>query len=267
MSKNMTMLILSCDKFSDLWEGHIQLLEKNWPNRNCRTIIVTDAPSNRTFSRIDIISAGEQMEWSERLAFALKQVETDYIFLTLDDYFLIHPVSNAQIIDLLDMMEKEKIDYVRLFPRPKSATKEELSPYKKIHKIDIAGNYSVNLYSGIWRKSFLESTFKAPKTAWQFEVSLRKRAEEYGASCVVSLRNEFQILDVVRKGKLLHKSARYFKTHPGIYKGNRGINTWRYEVKLGIQTLASRYLPNGIKTKVKSFMAKCGKRFYSDEVD
>lgn len=33
MKKNMTMLILSCDKFSDLWDGHIKLLEKNWPDQ------------------------------------------------------------------------------------------------------------------------------------------------------------------------------------------------------------------------------------------
>lgn len=45
----MTMLILSCDKFSDLWDGHIKLLEKNWPDRDMDTIIVTDAPSHRDY--------------------------------------------------------------------------------------------------------------------------------------------------------------------------------------------------------------------------
>ena len=210
--KNLTMLILSCDKFSDLWDGHIKLLEQNWPNRDMKTYIVTDSPSDKSYPGIEIISAGTEVEWSDRLAYALKHVDTDYVFITLDDYFLIKKVDDRSIVDLLDMMDKEKIDYVRLFPRPKKATMEELSGYKKIHRVRTTGNYSVNLYSGIWKKAFVESTVKTPLNAWKYEVSLFKRAPEYGAICAVSLRNEFQILDVVRKGKLLHKAARSFHT-------------------------------------------------------
>ena len=265
--KNMTMLILSCDKFSDLWDGHIKLLEQNWPDRDMRTIIVTDAPSEKSYPGIEILAAGTEAEWSDRLAFALKHVETDYVFVTLDDYFLIKKVHNASIVDLMAMMEKEKIDYVRLFPRPKRATKEELPGYKGIRKIDTTCNYSVNLYSGLWKKAFMESTVRVPKNAWQFEVLLHKRAEEYGANCVVSLRNEFQILDVVRKGKLLHKPAAYFKKHPGIYEGDREVNTWEYEIKLTIQQQVSRHLPKWAHDRVKGFMKKLGHHYYSDEAE
>ena len=173
------------------------------------TFIVTDAPTDKSYPGIQTIIAGADVEWSDRLAFALKQVKTDYVFITLDDYFLIKKVNNQSIVDLLNMMEKENIDYIRLFPRPKRATKEELPGYQGIRHIDLSCNYSVNLYSSLWRKAFLESTVKNSKNAWQFEVILHKRAEEYGAKCVVSLRNEFWILDVVRKGKLLHKAVEY----------------------------------------------------------
>ena len=267
MSKNMTMLILSCDKFSDLWDGHIKLLEQNWPDRDMETYIVTDASTDKKYPGIQIINAGADVEWSDRLDYALKQVDTDYVFITLDDYFLIKKVDDQSISDLMEMMGKECIDYVRLFPRPKRATREELAGYKGIRKVDISCNYSVNLYSGLWKKAFIDSTVKMPKNAWQFEVLLHKRAEEYGANCVVSLRNEFQILDVVRKGKLLHKSAAYFKKHPGIYTGNREVNTWEYEIKLTIQQQVARHLPMPLKNKVKAFMTKRGHHYYSDEAE
>ena len=182
MSKNMTMLILSCDKFSDLWDGHIKLLEQNWPNRDMETYIVTDAPSDKCYQGIQIINAGADVEWSDRLAYALKQVKTDYVFITLDDYFLIKKVDDQSIVDLMNMMNQESIDYVRLFPRPKKATMEELPGYKGVHRIRTTGDYSVNLYSGIWKKQFAESTVRIPLNAWKFEVSLHKRAEEYGAN-------------------------------------------------------------------------------------
>ena len=263
--KNMAMLILSCDKFSDLWDGHIKLLEQNWPDRDMKTYIVTDSPSNKSYPNIEILAAGTEVEWSDRLAYALKYVKTDYVFITLDDYFLIKKVDDNCILALLEMMEKEKIDYVRLFPRPKRATKEELPQYKGIHKVDISCDYSVNLYSGLWKKAFIESTVKMPKNAWQFEVLLHKRAEEYGANCVVSQRNEFQILDVVRKGKLLHKSRTYFKKHPGIYEGKRETNTWEYEIKLMIQQQVARHMPLPIKNRIKTFMTKRGHHYYSDD--
>ena len=266
MSKNMTMLILSCDNFSDLWDGHIKLLEQNWPDRDMDTFIVTDASSDKHYPGIQIINAGVDAEWSDRLAFALKLVKTDYVFITLDDYFLIKKVDDQSIVDLMNMMEKEKMDYVRLFPRPKKATMEELTGYKGIHRIRTTGVYSVNLYSGIWKKHFAESAVRIPLNAWKFEVSLNKRAEEYGAKCAVSLRNEFQILDVVRKGKLLHKSAAYFKKNPGIYEGTREINTWEYEVKLTIQQQVARHLPKWAHKRVKAVMRKLGHHYYSDEV-
>lgn len=265
--KNMTMLILSCDKFSDLWDGHIKLLEQNWPDRNMQTYIVTDSPSKKSYPGIKILSAGTEVEWSDRLAYALKYVDTDYVFITLDDYFLIKKVEDRSMVALMEMMEKENIDYIRLFPRPKRATREELPGYKGINMIDTACDYSVNLYSGLWKKAFIENCVRIPLNAWKFEVSLHKRAEEYGASCVVSHRNEFVILDVVRKGKLLHKSAAYFKKHPGIYNGKRETNTWRYEIKLTIQQQVARHLPWGLHQWLKHVMTKAGMHFYSDEAE
>ena len=267
MSKNMTMLILSCDKFSDLWDGHIKLLEENWPDRDMETFLITDAPTDKCYPGIQVVNAGADVEWSDRLAYALKQVKTDYVFITLDDYFLIKKVDDQRIVELLEMMEKENVDYVRLFLRPKRATREELEGYSGIYKIDTSCDYSVNLYSGLWKKNFMESCVRIPLNAWKFEVSLHKRAEEYNANCVVSLRNEFQILDVVRKGKLLHKSATYFKKHPDLYKGERGTNTWEYEIKLSIQQFVSRHLPWGLHQWLKRFLTKHGMKFYSDEAE
>lgn len=262
--KNMTMLILSCNKFSDLWDGHIKLLEQNWQDRDIKTLIVTDSPSNKSYPGIEILSAGTEVEWSDRLAFALKHVDTEYVFVTLDDYFLIKKVNDHSIVSLIKMMEKENIDYVRLFPKPERATKEELSGYSNIHKIDNNIPYCVNLYSGIWKKAFLESTCKTSETAWLYEVSLSKCARDYGATCVVSSRNEFVILDVVRKGKLLHNAAKYFRAHPGIYEGNRPINTWKYELTLGFQIFMADHLPLWAHKPAKRIMNLFGKRFYSD---
>lgn len=266
MNNDITMLILSCEKFSDLWDAHVSLLEKNWPDRNMDTYIITDHSTVKNYKNIKII-VGEDLEWSDRLAFALKNVKTKYVFITLDDYFLIKKVNDSSINNLVSMMNQEELDYVRLFPNPKKATEESFKEYSGIYKINTKINYSVNLYAGIWSKEFIEYTIKDSKNAWQFEASLYKRALEYKANCVVSSNKEFEILDVVRKGKLLHKSAAYFKRHPEIYTGTRPVNSRSYEIKLWIQTVASRYFPNTVKKTTKSLMRALGMHFFSDELE
>lgn len=261
----MTILIMSCDKFSDLWDGHVQLLEQNWGDRGMKTYLVTDKESDKTFEHVTILSTGEDKEWSERLKCALEQVTTEYVFITLDDYFLIKPVSNEKISNILSIMQNDGYDYIRLFLRPKCPKSARISKYGEFYEINTRDRYSVNLYAGIWKKEFMEKVIREPRNAWQFEVSLPHIATELGAKCAMSNNREFVILDVVRKGKLLHKAARYFKKHD-VYHGEREVISMWYEIKLGIRTWGIRIMPKFIAKWARNFMIKRGHHYFSQDI-
>lgn len=265
LKNNLTMIIHSCDKFSDLWDAHVTQLEKFWPDRNIPTYIVTDKENERAYEHVSVLAAGEGAELSERTACALEEINTEFVFVTLDDYFLIKPVSNEVIGGLLDMMEKERLDYVRLFLRPKCKRSARMKEYgKKIYRIDTRDRYSVNLYAGIWRKSFLAATVREKKNAWQYEVSLPRIAREVGARCAMSNEGEFVILDVVRKGKILHKAHRYLKKHD-LYHGDRPLISRSYEIKLWFRTWAVRLMPKWVTNAARNFMIKRGHHYFSQE--
>ena len=61
-------------------------------------------------------------------------------------------------------MDKEGLDYIRMFPIPKE--KKKMKEYEKMYWIDLNRNYGVNLYPGIWRASFLKATFREEYNAW-----------------------------------------------------------------------------------------------------
>lgn len=263
LKDKMTCLIFSCDKFSDLWNGNIKLFNENWTERDFETYIVTDKETDKKIPDIKILAVGADVEWSDRLAYALKQINTDYVFVTLDDYFLIKPVESDTIEKLVDFMSGEKIDYMRLFPDPIRATREKIDGYKGLYRIENSCEYSVNLYQGIWKKDFLKYCVRVPKNAWHFEVELREAAVEYNARCVVSLNEEYKVLDVVRKGKLLRNAAKYFKEHPGIYDGKRPVNTWWYEFRLGVKTYIQIHTPTVLLPIFRKVLSKLGFKFYS----
>ena len=265
----MTLLINTCDKYSDLWTGHIKLLERNFPRGSFDCFLLTDEECDNKFGSVDVISAGKGTEMPERIKYALPLIGSEYILLTLDDYYLVEPVDPERIEALLDAMDSEKIDYIRLFKRPPSKIKIE--GHDSLFLIDPDSkkdsNYQVNLYPGIWRRSFLEKTVSNISDAWNYELSLTRTARECGAKCAMTYGKEFVILDVVRKGKLLHKANAYFKKHPGIYDGDRKVISRFTEFKIDFMTLLKLILNQKVINALKSVFRKFGMRFYSDGAD
>lgn len=266
LQNKLTLVIHSCDKFSDLWDTHIQLLNKNWSDRDIETLLVTDTNSEKQYDGVGIISAGAGTELSQRTDYALQHIKTEYVLITLDDYFPIHKIDSRKIEKLIEAMDKELLDYVRLFKRPDSNNK--IDGYDNLYRIDLNSkrdkNYQVNLYSGIWRKSFIEKTIRKPLNAWSYELSLTKIAREINASCAMSKGNEFPVLDVVRKGQLLHKAARYLKKH-NLYNGPRTVIPWSAEIKINVLTFIKDYTPQVFVDFSKSILRRFGWHFYSDE--
>lgn len=262
LSSKLTLMIQTCEAFSDLWEPHFQLLAENWPDRPVRTLLVTDSPTECTFPGIDVISTGAGDHMPARLAASLPRVQTDYILLTLDDYFPIRPISTENLSRLVSIMDAEKLDYVRLFSQPNSFRK---SRHTGLYEIDLTENYAVNLYPGLWRREFLLQTLLPALDIWTYEVSLTHTARRLHARCALSKGREFPILDVVRKGKLLHRAHFYLKRR-NLYHGPLPLIFWREELRIFLFTAGKTILPRPAARWVKARLRRRGVRFYSDQI-
>ena len=94
LEEKLTLAISSCEKFSDLWENHIEILNESWPDREIDTFLITDRETNRRFDNIEVISAGEGKEYPQRMAEVIQHIKTEYVLITLDDYFPIKKIYN-----------------------------------------------------------------------------------------------------------------------------------------------------------------------------
>lgn len=266
LKDRLSLVVHSCNKFSDLWDAHFYLLNKNWAERNIDTFLVTDKETDRSFPNVKVVSAGEGAELSERTLTALQHIKTEYILITLDDYFPIYKIDSIEVEDIVREMDKHNLDYVRIFKRP--ASKEKIAGTRNLYRIDLNrkkdSNYQVNLYVGIWRKSFIEKTIKEPLNAWEYELSLSKIAREVGANCAMTKGNEFKTLDVVRKGQLLHKANRYLKKN-NLYHGERTVISWKIEVRYFVFTFLKDHTPQAFIDWGKGILRRKGHHFYSDE--
>ncbi len=262
LNDRLELLISSCDKYSDLWDLQVYHLNKNWSDRKIRTVIVTDRSSKKKYDDIQIYPAGNELEMPQRLKRVLKSVSTEYVFVTLDDYYLINMVDNQRIENILDSMDKYKLDYVRLFPVPKE--RKVLNKEQKLYWIDLNRNYGVNLYPGIWRKSFLEETVEKSLDAWKYEVSLTTIAKENNRKCVMSRGQEFVFVDVIRKGKLLSKAEKYLSSNGMTLE--RELISKKEEFKLNLMFWTKKYMPRPLQRIIKKIMLRFGMKFISEGI-
>lgn len=267
MESKFSIIISTCDKFSDLWDAHIQLLNKNWADRNVDTFLVTDKPTDRTFENVNVVAAGEATEITERLRAVMPLIKTEYILFTLDDYFLTEKISTKAILEDIEDMKEQEIDYMRLsvLSRKNLKNRKAVEVADKIYLMDNwAREYVVSLYAGLWKKSFMKKTLNEALNAWQYEVALTKMARDMQARCAVSCRKEFPILDVIRKGKVLTKARAHFNKNP-IYIGTRETMKRKDEIMLDIRTWLRVWLPLPLFKAAKAVMRHRGYTFFSDQ--
>lgn len=261
------ILISTCDGYSDLWDANILLFNRNWADRRGQTFLVTDVPTEKEYENVRIIASGAGTEITERLAMAVENVRTKYILFTMDDYFLTKPIDSGKLCRAIDFMEKENIDYLRLYPATKHYLKREgavqSGEYPGFYHRNIdKGEYKVSLYPGLWKTDFMRMTLSKPMSAWNYEVELTDMARRVNARCAISNNGEFPFLDVIRKGKILRKANRYFKKNP-IYRSEREVMKAKDEFVIRFRTCLRHTLPRPIFEKIKRMMVSHGKKFYS----
>lgn len=264
-----TVIISTCDKFSDLWDANIKLLKQNWSDLSAKVLLVTDKPTQKSYKDVTIVCAGEGKEITDRLKVAMQFVNTDYVLFTLDDYFLTEKINTQIIIEDIKIMETHNLDYLRLFVMTKKSLRNRKAKLieKDIYLLENwAGDYIVSLYAGIWRKEFMQTSLIASLNAWQYEVSLTKLARDINARCADSRKGEFPILDVIRKGKILNKAKKYLD-NSNISIGNREKMKYRDEWMISLRTWLREWLPKPLFNLSKKIMRNQGMRFFSDEIN
>lgn len=261
LKDKLTLVINSCQSFSDLWPAHMWFLDQYWPKRGMATLLVTDDFTDQHFDAVQTVCTGSGKEYPQRMKEALPKITTEYVLLTLDDYFLVNSVNEEKLERLIGIMDRENIDYIRLFPEPISHKKYK--DYPNLYQIDLNTSYAVNLYQGIWRRSFIESTLGGIQNIWQYEVSLTETARKTNARCVMSTGSEFETLDVIRKGKILHKAYRYLAKE-GIYLPERRVISYFEEMRIAVFSIGKKVLPKKAAEGVKSVLRMCGVSFFSD---
>ena len=181
----VTIVVSSCDAYSDIWEPFFLLLSRYWKNISYDVLFNTEtmSPQNTHGIEINAINSNERgVSWSERLHNTVSQVKTPYVMFLLDDFFLYGHVDQKMIGELIEVMKKhEKIANISIF----KTNADSIGAQEKIcdgHKIFFKakdGLYKVTAIAGLWRTDKLLEYSGYRESAWEFEINGTERS--YGA--------------------------------------------------------------------------------------
>jgi len=224
----LSILVFSCDAYSDLWEGFFNSMEYYWKDIPYECYLVNN---KKQFDKkgVTVLNGGDG-DWSARVRVTLENLKTPYVMTFLDDYFICDKIDNEKIRDVLSYVESEKIDYYQLDITDKEDYYKWVN-YKKNYLYDIpkTRDYWVDTSIAIWKKDFfLELLGNEDYSAWKFELDRNddaKHPERYKSKiCVFDSRLLVSMCPMVIQGKYYPKSIKFMqKKGFNIHIGNRKV--------------------------------------------
>ncbi|MEA2571429.1 MAG: hypothetical protein QOI24_3430 [Acidobacteriota bacterium] len=163
------LLVISCDRYSDLWEPFFRVLRARWPDCPFPLFLGTNHKTC-TIDGVTTINIGDDISWTSGVRAMLDRIDSDDVILFLEDFFLIEQVDTTAVLRLVDAARKYRVGSLRLAPLPAPTPLPTVaSPVDGIGIVQPGEVYRVSTQPAIWRRETLHRLLLPGFSAWDFE--------------------------------------------------------------------------------------------------
>lgn len=225
MKQDVTFVISSCDKYEDAWHPFFELLHIYGVDRSYPMVLNTETKqySSPHFD-VRVINTPGKATWSQRMRNVLSRIDTEFVFLVLEDYFLKAPFDNERFESVLAYMrEHPDVGFVDIAPWY-SSSKAESEAHQRNHT-DTPDAYrerhnekfNICVVPSIYRREVFLDLLRDHEDVWQYEYYAGLRARKAG-----------------------HKVVRYNTHTPTIYE-------YDFHVWSGMGITRGQWLPGNVE--------------------
>lgn len=163
----VTLLVSSCDAFSDCWPALFHGFRKYWPDRAYPLRLITNFKDPND-DAVSAIKVGEDRGWAQNLLVALEQIDSPFLLYAQEDYWLTRPVESRTLEQYLHLLVVGRADYIRLFPCP-VPDGPVLAQDPRLGVLGDQAPYRASLQMAFWRKDVLQQLVRPDESQWEFE--------------------------------------------------------------------------------------------------
>jgi len=173
---DVSLLVVSCDAYKDLWRPFFHSLFKYWPD--CPyPIFLGSNESEYSDPRIKSILVGPDKDYSSNLLAMLDRIETPWLILWIEDLLLTSPINTARLSNLIAVAQNHQAGYLKLSANtPWAFTnnwEQEMGPVPKGIK------YRATIGISLWNKDVLIRLLSPGESAWQMECNGSLRSNSF----------------------------------------------------------------------------------------
>ena len=202
-----------------------QLFHRYWPDNVSDLYLITNDVSYND-KKVNCLYLSKDNSWSESVKQALKQINSEYVLFTLEDFLVKEEVKTDKIKKVLQFAIDNKSTAVYLNKNRFSHIK--FSALEKFQLIENSQPYVVSTQAAIWNRIEFLKYLDLKESAWDFEKngSLRAKSIDGKFYCVNdNLFNYFH--HSVEKGKWFPWEIKRLN-QMGIYPDIKIRNTMTY---------------------------------------
>ncbi|MES2314810.1 MAG: hypothetical protein V4524_02650 [Patescibacteria group bacterium] len=201
------IVIPSCDSYEEAWGPFFGFFFKYWPDCPFPIYLITET---KKFDdpRVQMINLGKDFGWANNMIKSLAIIPENNFIYFLEDVFIMKKVDTARVLSLLNLLKKDTISCLRLFPLPGPST--QYGDTKDLGLIAQNAEYRVSTMPAIWNKAAFSRLLVAGENAWQMELDGTKRAHAMN-ELFVSVWPGDAVIDIfataIKRGRWLYDAV------------------------------------------------------------
>lgn len=270
--KDISILVVGFDGYIDVWNHCFDLMNKYWQDRPL-TYLATSVLTPE-FEGVTVIPAGPNSEWSKRAYTALQKIETPYVLLMLEDFFITDYVDNKVFSDTFELIQKNDIKFYQVLVQLLNQNHVRGIPFNNqrlVRQIPHDKKYALNLQAAIWDRKFLMDVIGPENyNAWLFEISQLHPADinKDKVQYLIDGRNILNIEHTIVQSKYLRKAIKNLrKIGCDIDPNEREVLSFKDDFKYNLKLFMYEFTPSFLVKPFKQIGKLMGIDFVTDRIN
>jgi len=170
LKRDVSFVVMSCDKYRDLWDPFFGCLERYWPDCPLKVFLVTNEAE---YSRdgVSVIHFGPDRDHGNNLITAVGQVPTPWLILWVEDGVFTGPIDTKRLTSIVNEAVARGAGYLKLTPDAPLSFDD--SNGERIGEIPRGVRYRSAIGAALYRKNTLLKLLVPGSSAWEMDKSDR----------------------------------------------------------------------------------------------
>ncbi len=190
--KKCTLLINSCDAYSDVWDLFFKALKVQWADCEFPVILNTET---KKYPGVKVLNFNTPC-WGARYKNALKFIETPYVIPILEDFVLKEKFTGGEIISKTVQWLDENPDIGVFYLIQHPYILQEKTEFEGFGLLPQRAEYKLSTQFAIWRKTYLDKCLKGIENPWEWELFVTRKAWRFKEREYALLENEPDVFNI-----------------------------------------------------------------------